>query len=190
MRRVAVIAVAVAVIMAVILLTGGVVAESDIPGTLQFFGVTVRTTSAQIFLTGAICTWALLAAAWLLAVGIRRSRERSAQLAVLRGRAPSHVRDGRSARLANSAKPAVLSGRVDRPDRGDLAVGGPLPEHTQLTGHIELPEHPELPGRSDLAGLFGFAARPGRLVTDRSGSSGGSDCADPGQNPAEQPPRR
>lgn len=184
------IAVAVAVIMAVILLTGGVVAESDIPGTLQFFGVTVRTTSAQIFLTGAICTWALLAAAWLLAAGIRRSRERSAQLAMLRGRAPSRVRDVGSATLANSAKPAVHSDRGERPGSGELPAVGPLPGHAQLTGHIELPEHTQLPGRSDLAGLFGFAARPGRLVTDRSGSGGGSDRADPGQNPAEQPPRR
>lgn len=87
------IAVAVAVIAAVILLTGGVVAESDVPDTLTFFGVTVRTTSAQIFLTGAICTWALLAAAWLLAAGIRRSRERGAELALLRGR-PTNRADG------------------------------------------------------------------------------------------------
>lgn len=142
------IAVAVAVIVAVVLLTGGVVEQSDIPGTLQFFGVTVRTTSAQIFLTGAICTWALLAAAWLLTAGIRRSRERGAQLALLRGRAGSRTHD------ADSADPAGL------PDRGELA------------------------------GLLGFAARPGRLVADRPGSGGGGDRAEPGQNPAEQPPRR
>jgi hypothetical protein len=85
---VAVIAVAVAAIAAVVLITGGVVADSDTPDTLAFFGVIVHTTSAQIFLTGAICMSALLAAAWLLSVGIRRSRDRGAQLAVLRGRAP------------------------------------------------------------------------------------------------------
>lgn len=80
------VAVGVGVILAVILVTGGVVAESNTPDTLAFFGVSVHTTSAQIFLTGAICTWALLAAAWLLAAGIRRSRERGAQLATLKGR--------------------------------------------------------------------------------------------------------
>jgi hypothetical protein len=81
-----VVAVGVGVILAVILVTGGVVAESNTPDTLAFFGVSVHTTSAQIFLTGAICTWALLAAAWLLAAGVRRSRERGAQLAALKGR--------------------------------------------------------------------------------------------------------
>ncbi|HXR71507.1 hypothetical protein [Actinocrinis sp.] len=98
----AVIAVAVAVIGAVILLTGGVVAGSEVPGTLSFFGVTVHTTSAQIFLTGAICTWALLAAAWLLTMGIRRSRQRGVQLASLRGQLPG--RDHRPPRLVDSAE--------------------------------------------------------------------------------------
>lgn len=82
------IAVAVAVIGAVILLTGAVVAGPEIPGSLSFFGVTVHTTSAQIFLTGAICTWTLLAAGWLLSAGIRRSRRRGAQLALMRARDP------------------------------------------------------------------------------------------------------
>ena len=96
------IAVAVAVIGAVILLTGGVVAGSEVPGTLSFFGVTVHTTSAQIFLTGAICTWALLAAAWLLTMGIRRSRQRGVQLASMRGHAPGRGR--RPPRLVESAE--------------------------------------------------------------------------------------
>jgi hypothetical protein len=148
MRRITVIAVAVVVIMAVILLTGGVVAESDVPDTLAFFGVTVRTTSAQIFLTGALCTWALLAAAWLLAAGIRRSRERGAELALLRSRTGSRVDD------TGSAEP------TRRTDQGELA------------------------------GLLGFAVRPGGIVADRFGSGSGGDHADTGQDPAEQPPRR
>jgi hypothetical protein len=81
---VAVVAVAVVVIIAVVLLAVGVVTQSNTPDMLSFFGTTVRTTTAQIFLTGAICTWALLAAAWLLSAGIRRSRERGAQLALAR----------------------------------------------------------------------------------------------------------
>ena len=78
------VAVAIAVIITVVLLAAGVVVQSNTPDVLSFFGVTVRTTTSQIFLTGAICTWALLAAAWLLSAGIRRSRERSAQLASVR----------------------------------------------------------------------------------------------------------
>jgi hypothetical protein len=145
---VAVIAVAVVVIAAVILVTGGVVAGSATPDTLAFFGVTVRTTGAQIFLTGAICTWALLAATWLLAVGIRRSRERGAQLALLRGRA------------------------------ADLVDGTGADGPAGLTNPREL------------AGLLGFAASPGRVVSDRPGPGGGGDRAESGQHPAEQPPRR
>lgn len=110
------IAVAVAVIGAVILLTGGVVAGSDVPGTLSFFGVTVHTTSAQIFLTGAICTWALLAAAWLLTMGVRRSRQRGVQLAALRGRGLIHGRE-----LVQEHRPRLVES-ADLTDAGDLAT--------------------------------------------------------------------
>jgi hypothetical protein len=117
---VAVIAVAVAVIGAVILLTGGVVAGSDLPGTLSFFGVTVHTTGAQIFLTGAICTWALWAAAWLLTAGIRRSRQRGAQLAASRGRVPARghgAEDTDSAGIADAGPLGELLGFTIRRDR-------------------------------------------------------------------------
>jgi hypothetical protein len=143
-----VIAVAVAVIAVVILLTGGVVADSDMPDTLAFFGVTVRTTSAQVFLTGAICTWALLAAAWLLTAGVRRSRERSAQLALLRGHGRGQA-DGADAVASTSSL-----------------------------------------GESELASFLGFSTRPGGVVADRPGLGGGSDRAEPGQDPSEQPPLR
>jgi hypothetical protein len=123
---VAVIAVAIAVIGSVILLTGGVVAGSNGPDTLSFFGVTVHTTSAQIFLTGAICTWALLAAAWLLTVGIRRSRQRGMQLASLRGQVPGGGRPPRPVEgggLADAGAFANLLGFASRGDR-------PIPERT------------------------------------------------------------
>lgn len=106
------IAVAVAVIAAVILLTGGVVADSDVPDTLSFFGLTVRTTSAQIFLMGAICTWALLAATWLLTAGVRRSRERGVQLALLRGRASRRVDGIDSVQPSGPADEGELAGLV------------------------------------------------------------------------------
>jgi hypothetical protein len=79
-----VIAVALGVIAAVLLLAVGVVTAAATPDSLTFFGASIRTTSAQVFLIGAICTWALLVASWLLMVGIRRSRERGADLAAAR----------------------------------------------------------------------------------------------------------
>jgi hypothetical protein len=134
--------VGVAVIVAVILVTGGVVAESNTPDTLAFFGVTVRTTSAQVFLTGAICTWALLAAAWLLSAGIRRSRERGEQLAALRARGRS------SGEAPDPIQPAALA---------DLFGFAPMPAR-----------NPAGPGRASGAaradrgvGDRGVAERPG-----------------------------
>jgi hypothetical protein len=81
------IAVAVAVIIGVVAVTCGIVADSNHPDSLAFLGVMVRTTAAQIFLAGAICTWALFAALWLLSAGIRRSRERGVELKALRAAA-------------------------------------------------------------------------------------------------------
>lgn len=80
------IAVALGVIAAVLMLTVGIVTSAPTPDYLTFFGASIRTTSAQIFLVGAICTWALLVASWLLTVGIRRSRARGVQLAEARRR--------------------------------------------------------------------------------------------------------
>lgn len=116
------IVVAVAVIGAVILLTGGVLAGSDVPGTLYFFGVTVHTTSAQIFLTRAICTWALLAAAWLLTAGIRRSRHRGTQLASPRGRATRAGRRPRVAETSGLAEAGELAGLLGFATGGERAV--------------------------------------------------------------------
>lgn len=158
------IAVAVAVIVAVVLVTGGVVAESNVPDTLQFFDVSVRTTSAQIFLTGAICTWALLAAAWLLSVGIRRSRARGAQLASLRDRTGG--------------------------GGGSDATGVPLDfdRSGELAGLFGFASR----STSPTAAVTGSAANPASgpaVVADRSGARGGVGRAEPGQDAAEQPPR-
>jgi hypothetical protein len=78
------IAVALAVIAGVVAVTCGIVADSNHADTLSFLGLMVKTTAAQIFLAGAICTWALFAAVWLLSVGIRRSRQRGLELRALR----------------------------------------------------------------------------------------------------------
>ena len=78
------IAVALAVMVGVIAVTCGIVADSNHADSLTFLGVMVKTTAAQIFLTGAICTWALFAAMWLLSVGIRRSKERGIELRAMK----------------------------------------------------------------------------------------------------------
>lgn len=74
------IAVAIAVIAGVVAVTCGIVADSNHADTLTFLGVMVKTTAAQIFLAGAICTWALFASLWLLSVGVRRSKDRGIEL--------------------------------------------------------------------------------------------------------------
>jgi hypothetical protein len=133
-----VIAVALLVIAAVILLTVGVVTAATTPDYLNFFGASIRTTSAQIFLIGAICTWILLVACWLLMAGVRRSHERGAELAAAKrqamadrvagstGQPPSRDRiywTDRRYRIDRNADTLVLStlakrtGSRDRPDR-------------------------------------------------------------------------
>ena len=78
------IAVALAVIIGVVAVTCGIVADSNHADSLTFLGLMVKTTAAQIFLAGAICTWALFASLWLLSAGIRRSKERSMELRMLK----------------------------------------------------------------------------------------------------------
>ena len=85
------IAVAIAVIAGVVAVTCGIVADSNHADTLTFLGVMAKTTAAQIFLAGAICTWALFAALWLLSVGVRRSRERGIELRDLRAAQTGHA---------------------------------------------------------------------------------------------------
>jgi hypothetical protein len=78
------IAVALVVIIGVVAVTCGIVADSNHADTLTFLGLIVKTTAAQIFLAGAICTWALFASMWLLSLGIRRSKERGLELRLLK----------------------------------------------------------------------------------------------------------
>jgi hypothetical protein len=120
-----VVAVGIAVIIAVIMVTGGVVAGSNNPDILAFYGVSVRTTTAQIFLTGAICTWALLAAAWLLCAGIRKSRERGMQLAARKERGTSlgeAADDGQAPATAKLVGLAAVPTRAPRGPSGGRGV--------------------------------------------------------------------
>jgi hypothetical protein len=128
------IAVAIAVIAAVIAVTCGIVADSNHADTLTFLGLMVKTTAAQIFLAGAICTWALFASLWLLSVGVRRSKERGMELRLLKALrrydladAPDQAANGfASARIASikAALGVAIAGLVPgRPnDANDLTM--------------------------------------------------------------------
>lgn len=111
------IAVALAVIIGVVAVTCGIVADSNHADTLTFLGVMVKTTAAQIFLAGAICTWTLFASLWLLSVGVRRSKERGIELRALKalrsrglpeaGIAASGIATGRDAGREADAEPTI-----------------------------------------------------------------------------------
>jgi hypothetical protein len=76
-----VIAVALGLISAVVMVATGVVVSSSGEDRLAFLGVGVATTTAQVFVTGAILAWVFLVALWLLRVGMQRSGARCAELA-------------------------------------------------------------------------------------------------------------
>ena len=83
------IAVALGLLSLVVMIATGVAASSTGGDHLTFLGVGVQTTTAQVFLTGAIFGWVFVIALWLLRVGMHRSGERCAQLAARRSRRAS-----------------------------------------------------------------------------------------------------
>ena len=83
------IAVALGLLGLVVMIATGVAASSTAGDHLTFLGVGVQTTTAQVFMTGAIFGWVFVIALWLLRVGIHRSGERCAQLAQRRSRRAS-----------------------------------------------------------------------------------------------------
>ena len=82
----AVIAIALALIGLVVMIITGVAVSSSGDDHLAFLGLGVETTTAQVFLTGAIFAWLFVIALWLLRSGLQRSNARCAQLAVRRAR--------------------------------------------------------------------------------------------------------
>ena len=83
------IAVALGLLSLVVLIATGVAASSTGGDHLTFLGLGVQTTTAQVFLTGAIFGWVFVIALWLLRLGIQRSGARCAQLAARRSRRAS-----------------------------------------------------------------------------------------------------
>jgi hypothetical protein len=101
------IAVALAVIISVVAVTCGIVADSNHADSLTFLGVMVKTTAAQIFLSGAICTWALFASLWLLSVGFRRSKERGIELRTIKALRSRGIATGLDAGPEADAEPTI-----------------------------------------------------------------------------------
>lgn len=83
------IALSLALIGVVVMITTGVAVSSSGDDHLTFLGVGVETTTAQVFLTGAIFAWLFVLALLLLRYGLQRSNTRCAQLAVRRARRSS-----------------------------------------------------------------------------------------------------
>ncbi|HET9169973.1 MAG TPA: hypothetical protein VFN97_11065 [Actinospica sp.] len=96
-----------AVMIGVVAVTCGIVADSNHADSLTFLGVMVKTTAAQIFLTGAICTWALFASLWLLSIGIRRSKERGIELRAIKALRTRGIAIGHDAGPEADAEPTI-----------------------------------------------------------------------------------
>jgi hypothetical protein len=75
------IAVALGLISVVVMVATGVVVSSSGEDRLTFLGIGVETTTAQVFVTGAIFAGVFIAALWLLRIGMQRSGARCAELA-------------------------------------------------------------------------------------------------------------
>lgn len=173
------IAVAVAVIIGVVAVTCGIVADSNHPDSLTFLGVMVRTTAAQIFLAGAICTWALFAALWLLSAGIRRSHERGIELRALRAAASGIDFEAEE----NAAREAAAAAAFMAPNNHGYPVTGangyPI---LDMNGYpiAHASGHPG--GSADASWTADSAVPPAELPGHGPGpaaASGGRDSADP-----------
>ena len=158
------IAVALAVIIGVVAVTCGIVADSNHADTLTFLGLIVKTTAAQIFLAGAICTWALFASLWLLSVGIRRSKERGLELQLLRA--------VRKPRLSGAA--------------GALGAAGAA----MATNMTKLAGLAPAAGLADDANDQAMSARPSSHSADSSDAANTTESADPADpaDPADSEP--
>jgi len=162
------IAVALLVIVGVVAMTCGIVADSNHADTLTFLGLIVKTTAAQIFLAGAICTWALFAAMWLLSAGIRRSKERGLELRLLKAL--------RTRGLAGMPSPAAsIAGPMT--DVASLAVdaAGPI---TRVAGHaidaagpITAVEGQAIRAMGPITGVAGLAIGAAGPIADVAGQA-------------------
>ena len=174
------IAVALAVIAGVVAVTCGIVADSNHTDSLTFLGLMVKTTAAQIFLAGAICTWALFAALWLLSAGIRRSRLRGLELRAMRAHRLGYGDDGGGAEVlvapgvgltvragtAGMAAPASGAGLAAGPSGAGTAV-------RPLGGPAGWRESAGLPGPGGWAGPVDMSGPAGWVgPVDMSGPTG------------------
>ena len=152
------IAVALGLISVVVMVATGVVVSSSGEDRLTFLGVGVETTTAQVFVTGAIFAWVFIVALWLLRIGMQKSGARCAELA---GRWAGFGTAFTDADAYDAQHDDERPGRVDSARLRLAAIG---------LATIDL-------SRLDLAGFGGAgAAGDGGGAPRRRG--GGSDLAD------------
>jgi hypothetical protein len=125
------IAVAVAVIIGVVAVTCGIVADSNHADTLTFLGVMVKTTAAQIFLSGAICTWALFASLWLLSAGVRRSKERGIELRAIKALRSRGIAIGHDAGREADTEATITLDPLDPLELRRMDIEAELERHTE-----------------------------------------------------------
>ena len=198
------IAVALGLISLVVMIATGVMVSSSGADRLTFLGVGVQTTTAQVFVTGAIFGWLFLVAIWLLRIGIHRSGERCAELAARRGRRasgspsawlgfgpadPDEARDWRGwedwegrTRLVGGAGPAGHGGGAPwrayrRADEAGRSVAGTA-EQSGVVGGAE----PGGPVAGRLRGIGVAGRREGGQVGGAGGPVPGEDRRAEGQH--------
>lgn len=176
------IAVAVAVIIGVVAVTCGIVADSNHPDSLAFLGVMVRTTAAQIFLAGAICTWALFASLWLLSAGIRRSRERGMELRALRAAAKGVDFE------AGAYGPGSATGMMSHPNADQNANPNVGPNgHMNMVPNWDPAWHPNGGPHASWQSDFGMSATENFATGPITGDGWRDASASPDDEPFRDP---
>lgn len=157
------IAVALGLISAVVMVATGVLVSSSAQDHLTFLGVGVETTTAQVFVTGAIFAWVFVVALWLLRLGMQRSGARCAELA------------GRWAGLGADGDAAEQGGRSGRPDPAGEGASAELPSGFVRPGLLSGIGLARIGlARIDLARIDLTRIHPTRIHRESSGRSGAS----------------
>ncbi|MGH3496071.1 MAG: hypothetical protein ACRDP1_01205 [Nocardioidaceae bacterium] len=100
---------------AAVVVAGGVVIGGDTPISVHLLGLDMHTSTAGVFLGGAITMLVALVALWLMRLGLRRSRRRRRDIKRLRGTVETQdkviTRQGRAPGAPDdAAKPAPNDG--------------------------------------------------------------------------------
>ena len=172
------IVIAILLLAAIVVVTGGVAVGAEQDATFDVFGETVRASGWEVFAVGATCGFVLPIALWLLRLGTRRAAVRR--------------RKAREMRAAHERERAELARQREEleTERNQLRNGGDLVRSHVGTGGADdrSADHPS--AERDVADRSVEHASDQRLTPDRPGRS----AEDWGRNrltgEAEQPTSR